>query len=254
MSTSQTILIAAACLAGVCAVIAILIRVGSLRVREGDEARGLAILCGGLRWFGGRWGLRCVPAGLSKGGFEGKFIYWPWHGKCGPGLNLSDIWRTDLHERHAREIADCIVDYRRRHPDAPVHVLGCSAGGQVALRAIELLPDSVSVTSATLLSAAVSPRRDVTGVLARLDGPLINSCSRLDFAILGLGTLVVGTGDRIRSASAGMVGLRSDDPRVVNVPWRPGMIFTGRMGGHNTCMAPAYIARHLTPLMGIPSA
>jgi pimeloyl-ACP methyl ester carboxylesterase len=251
MTTWQIILIVAASLAAVCAVTAVLIRIGSLRVREGDEARGLAILCGGLRWFGGRWGLRCVPVGLSKGGFEGKCIYWPWHGRCGPGLNLSDIWNTDQHERHAREIADYIVQYKQQHPAAPVYVLGCSAGGQVALRAIELLPDGVSVTAATLLSAAVSPRRDVTGVLAHLDGPLINSCSLLDFAILGLGTRIVGTGDRKRSASAGMVGLRSRDPRVVNVSWRPSMIFTGRMGGHNSCMAPAYIARYLTPLMGI---
>lgn len=251
MTTWQTILIVAACLAAVCAVIAVLIRVGSLRVREGDEARGLAILCGGLRWFGGRWGLRCVPTGLRKGGFEGKYIYWPWHGRCGPGLNLSDIWNTDLHERHAREIADYIADYKRRHPAAPVYVLGCSAGGQVALRAIELLPDGLSVDAAALLSPAVSPRRDVTGVLAHIDGMLVNSCSRLDFAILGLGTLVVGTGDRKRSASAGMVGLRTDDERVVNLFWRPSMVFTGRMGGHNSCMAPAFIARYVAPLMGI---
>jgi len=247
------VLVLGGCVAAAAAV-AVAIRAGVRPDAGGEESAGLAVFCGGLRWFGGRWGLRCVPAGLRKAGFAGRFIYWPWHGRwTGPVLTSPALWDVALHERHSEEIAACIADFRTRHPEAPVYVLGCSAGGQVALRALERLPRGVRATSAALLSAAVDGRRDLSAVLAHLDGPLVNSCSILDALVLGLGTLVFGTGDRKHALSAGMVGLKATDDRIVNIPWRPRMFLSGRLGGHSSCTPPKYIARWIAPAMGIGS-
>ena len=68
-------------------------------------------------------------------------------------------------ERHnrtqARVVAGVITDYQRNFPGQPVHLIGHSAGAGMALFALEQLPAGHSVTSVTLMAAAVSRKFDV---------------------------------------------------------------------------------------------
>ena len=221
----------------------------------GDPRRGVAILAGGLRFFGFRWGLRSVPAGLRKAGFGGKFMYWPWHSGLDGWLILPALLDRNRTERRATRLSSFIERRYRSDPSRPIYLFGVSAGGYVVLRAIELLPDDVRVQSAALLSSAVAPRHDLTAALSHVQGRLINSYSVLDFVILGAGTAVFGTPQGKHTFAAGMVGLRRPtDPKVLQLAWRPWMILTGRLGGHSSCSPPSYLARYIMPVMGIGKA
>ncbi len=240
-------------LVGLIAAASVVARLGAVRaIPPGDEAEGLAVFCGGLRWFGGRWGLRSVPAGLSKAGFRGRVEYWQWHEAWRGWLVLPALANRPLIEREAKKAAEYIEAYRHRHPESPVYVLGCSAGGFVALRCLELLAGGVKVQSAALLSPAFDPGRDLAPALSHMEGKLIISSSRLDWIILGLGTLALGAADGKRCCAVGMVGPSDTHAgRVLALRWRAKMFLSGRLGGHASATPPAFLTRYIAPEMGI---
>ncbi|MFP4105680.1 MAG: alpha/beta fold hydrolase [Phycisphaerae bacterium] len=230
-------------------VVALIPRMGVRAPSPGDPAEGVAIFCGGLRWFGLRWGLRSVPEGLRKAGFRGRVIYWPWH-EGWRLWNTPVLWDAALHERQTRRIAAYINAFRQKYPDSPVHLLGCSAGGWIAAKAVERLPEELRIQSLTLLSAAVDPQRDLSNVLSHLDGVLLNCSSYCDFIILGAGTILFGTGDRRHTASCGLMGFAgpsAQDSRVEELRWSPRMVLSGRYGGHASATPPGFIARYVAP-------
>ncbi len=227
-------------------------RVRTDRDRGGQTRQGLAIMAGGLRWFGVRWGARTIPAGLRQSGFEGRFVFWPWHSGIEGLLAIPALVNAGRAELRAARLAGFITRRYRKLPDRPIYLFGISAGGFIVLRAIELLPPDVHIHSAALLSAAIDPNRDLEPALSHIDHILTDSYSMLDFVILGFGTAIFGTADRKHTPSAGMVGLRHNgESKIVDVPWRPEMILTGRLGGHTSCSPPAYLSRYILPLMGI---
>lgn len=219
---------------------------------RGEFAAGLAIFCGGIRFFGVPYGLRSVPTGLAEAGFAGRVLYWPWHERwSGPGPALPALWDTALHARHAKAIAQAFLTHADTYPNSPRFLLACSAGGGVALRVLETLAGKLLLDATALLSVAVNPRCDLVSALpaTRI---LLNYHSILDVFLLGVGTLLFGTADRRRCCSAGMVGLRgATTPNVRNMPFRLNMIPSGRLGGHHTAIKRNFIRHHVAPAMGI---
>ncbi len=236
----------------VIAIFALAPRLRLQRDAGGDRSKGLVVFVGGLRWLGVRWGLRSIPAGLRKANFAGKVIYWTWHEPVFRLFCLSVYCNRRKIEAEAQRLALLLADERRQNPHCPLYVMGCSAGGYITLRALELLPDGVKVDSAALLSPAVDPERDLSPALAHVSGGLVNSSSPLDWIILGLGTWIFRTPDGTRSASAGMVGFAGQDGHgAIEIRWHPRMILSGRLGGHASCSPPAYITKYIAPAMGI---
>jgi pimeloyl-ACP methyl ester carboxylesterase len=218
----------------------------------GDPDKGLVIFVESIRWLSIPWGRRSCLAGLRKAGYRGEFRYWWWHGFWRAWLVLPAIMDHAMLERQARRLADCIVEEQRAKPDKPIRLMGYSCGGYVATRALELLPGDIQVESVALLAAAISPWRDLRPACNHVRGPLIISSCWLDAVILGLGTLLFGTGDRVHTVSQGMVGHHGSKGRnVVELHWRPGMIHTGNVGGHFAAAATNYIAQLVAPMMGI---
>ena len=169
-------------------------------------------------------------------------------------LALPVIMDSRLLERESRRLADHIVNERREHPAAPIYLIGCSCGCHVALRAVELLPEGVQVESVGLLAAAVSPQRDLSLALSHIRGRLVSASSMMDFVILGAGTTLFGTGDRVHTPSAGMIGLKhpsASDAKVVQVRWRPAMVAHGWLGDHFTAGAAGLISNYVAPAMGM---
>ena len=218
----------------------------------GNDEKGLVIFAESIRWLGVRWGAAAVAAGLRDAGFEGRFLYWPWHTWWQGTLVLPAILARGMLEREARKLAGFIAARRREHPRRPIYLIGYSCGAFVAIRALELLDEDVQVDSAAMLAGAFDPRRDLSGACARVTGPVVVTSSLADWLILGLGTLVFGTGDRRHRLSAGMVGLsRQDDAKIVEIRWRPHMIRSGHWGSHFSASARGFIARHVATAMGI---
>jgi len=220
----------------------------------GDGREGLVVFVESIRWLGVRWGLRTAARGLRRAGFRGRLLYWRWHASWRGWLVVPAIADRAMLERQARRLAGFLTRRKRRRPDRPLYVVGYSCGAFVALRALELLPGDVRMDAAALLAGAFAPTRDVRPACDRLAGPLVVCSSLLDCWTVGLGTLLVGTGDRRHCLSAGCVGLRGPaarDERVVQVRWRPAMLRLGHVGGHFSAANAGFVRDHVAPAMGI---
>jgi pimeloyl-ACP methyl ester carboxylesterase len=190
--------------------------------------------------------------GLRKAGYGGEFEYWKWHSTWRGWVVLPVIMAPALLEREARRLAVYVAAQRLANPSRPIHLMGCSCGTFVVLRALEMLPKDVNVQATALLAGAFDPRRELAKSLEHVAGPVVVTSSLGDWVILGLGTLIFGTADRRHSVSAGMVGLPgSSSGRVIQIKWRPSMLACGHMGTH--FISSEFIARFVAPAMGITS-
>ena len=89
----------------------------------------------------------------------------------------------------------------------PVSLVGKSGGAWIVVRALEGLPAG-SVESVVLLAAAVSPGHDLSRALRAVAREMVVFWSPLDLIVLGAGTWLFGTADRVRTRGAGLVGFR----------------------------------------------
>jgi len=213
----------------------------------GDLSQGLVIFAESLRWASVPWGKASCAAGLRRAGFAGEFRYWKWHESWRAWLILPVIAAKKMLKRRAQELADFIIQTRQEDPDRPIHLIGYSCGGYVAVRALELLPADVQVDSLTLLAAAFSPWRDLRPASKAVAGEIIVSSSAVD-VIVGFGTIITGTADRKHSPSIGMLGYRGPAcDKIVHLRWRPSMITLGHYGSHFSAAAEKYIASKIAP-------
>ena len=168
-------------------------------------------------------------------------------------------------ERHnrnqARVVADVIIDYQRNFPGQAVHLIGHSAGAGMALFVLEQLPENHRVTSVTLMAATVSRTFDVTGLLSRTRFGIWNFYSPLDFASVGLGTMLFGTMDRRHTVSAGALGFQiADDrqavegdkpdagPRLHQIKFRLNMMKAWNFGGHFGPTNAVFVQENVAPI------
>jgi len=226
----------------------------ALRVRRasrGDPARGVVIFVEPLRWLGVRWGRCETEAGLRRGGFRGEFRFWDWDPTWRAMLVLPTIAAESFQAGEAQRLADHITTLRKGSGDRPIHLLGYSCGGYISARALELLPADIRVDSCTLLAAAFSPWRDLNPAASRVSGNLVVSSSPFD-VVVGLGTLIVGTADRVFSPSIGTLGYRGPHcDKLEQVRWRPGFTRLGYWGGHMSATAERFIAECIVPAAGM---
>jgi hypothetical protein len=228
-----------------------------LSTGPGPGVRGLVLvadgvggldLCGtGLRYVIGALRLpylvRVVPWGHGLG---------RWH------ADLTNAANRDL---RAREVADEARTFRRGHPEAAVFLVGKSGGTGVVVKALEHLTDD-AVEAAVLLSPALSPSYDLSRALRAVRRELVVFWSPYDVIVLGAGTRIFGTIDRIRTVSAGLVGFRPPSPdgdagrraqyrKLRQVRWRPRMAATGYLGGHVGPDNPAFLRKYVVPLLRV---
>ena len=161
-------------------------------------------------------------------------------------------WHRDLTnvanlQAQARSMADEVVAWRRG-PGSPVFLVGKSGGTGVVVRALEALPKD-AVEAAVLLAPAISPGYDLSRALEAVRREMVVFWSPLDVFVLGVGTRVFGTIDRVRTVSAGLVGFQGDRAKLRQVKWRPSMASSGYFGGHVGPDSPAFLRRYVVPLL-----
>ena len=169
-------------------------------------------------------------------------------------------------ERHnrtqARVVAEVITDYRRNFPGQPVHLIGHSAGAGMALFALEQLPAGHSVTTVTLMAAAVSRKFDIVRLLDRTRIGIWNFYSPLDLPAVGLGTMLFGTMDRRHGVSAGALGFKLANEstqsaensavarlKLHQIRFRPNMMKCWNFGGHFGSTNAAFVRQHIAPIL-----
>jgi pimeloyl-ACP methyl ester carboxylesterase len=224
-----------------------------------DGARGLVLVAdgvGGLDLCG--TALRYVMGSLGAP-YIVKVVPWG-HGFGRWHADLTNAANRDL---KAAEIAQEAAGFRDRVANGSVALVGKSGGTGVVVRALEKLPDK-SVDVAVLISPAVSPRYNLAHALRAVRREMVVFWSPIDFFVLGAGTRIFGTIDRVKSVSAGLVGFRPPESlgdseraqyaKLRQVRWHPSMASTGYLGGHVGPDSPAFLRKYVVPLLRVTEA
>jgi pimeloyl-ACP methyl ester carboxylesterase len=200
-----------------------------------------------------------IARGLAQGGVPSAIEIYDWTFAYGASwlVNLADESRN----RHrAAEVARRIVAYQKCYPGKPVHLIGHSGGGGVAVFALEALPPDRPVTSALLLAPALSPDYDLRRALRRTKCGLWNFYSSQDFGFLKVGTTIFGTIDREHGSAAGAVGFHEPTglgdegaklyrTRLHQVRYSERMARSGNSGGHTGWASRQFVREWLAPLL-----
>jgi hypothetical protein len=224
--------------------------------------RGLVLVAdgvGGLDLCG--TALRYV---LGAEGLPYAIRVFPWgHGF---GRWYADLTRVSNRDAKAALLADAVKRFRTAQPDAPVFLVAKSGGSGVVVKALEQLKAG-SVERVVLLAPALSPGYDLAAALRAVGREIVVFWSPLDVVVLGAGTRVFGTADRVKTVAAGMVGFRpptlgngaSADgaagyARLRQVRWDLRMAASGYLGGHVGPDSPIFLRKYVVPLLRLGPA
>ncbi len=197
---------------------------------------------------------------LAAEGFSYAFENLRWgHGLGRWYKDLTDVGNRD---RMARLATETVAMFAAQHPSAPIFLVGKSGGTGVIVRALEQLPPQ-TVESVVLLAPALSPTYDLSQALQAVRGDVFVFWSPLDVIVLGAGTQIFGTIDRVKSASAGLVRFQAPKEstgdarhaykRLRHVGWRPSMAAAGHFGGHLGTDSPRFLRKYVAPLLRSPT-
>lgn len=195
-----------------------------------------------------------VVFGLVDAGVPGAIEIDDWTSGH-PALGLWHLWDRRRHQREARRIAERIVEQYRQHPEAPIHLIGHSGGGAMVVLVLAALPETVRVTTATLLNAAVSRSHDLTQALTRLERGLWNFSAVGDWFFVTLGTLVCRSLDGVHTVCAGAWGFTSPDQSsgswsgLHERPWSWRDAGRGHGGGHFGCTNRLFVGECVAPIL-----
>jgi pimeloyl-ACP methyl ester carboxylesterase len=228
------------------------------RYGERPSAQGLVLVADGV----GGLDLCGTALRYVLGAARAPYVIdlFPWgHGFGRWYADLTDVANRDS---QAGLIAETVRRFRAAQPEDPVFLVAKSGGAGVVVRALEQLDDE-TVECVVLLAPALSPGYDLTRALRAVRRELVVFWSPLDMVVLGAGTRVFGTIDRVQSVGAGMVGFdvprddeRESDPertrqytKLRQVRWRPQMVSAGYFGGHVGPDSPRFLRKYVVPLL-----
>lgn len=189
-----------------------------------------------------------IAKGLIDGGVKSAVEVYDWT----TGWALLGIYHLRAKKRHRREakvIAERIVNYQQEYPGRPVHLIGYSGGGGVALYAIEALPPGVLVNSAVLLAPAVSSQYDLTAALKHTSSGIVNFYSPFDVVFLGFITGLFGNIDGRHGISSGCSGFRATHSKLSQRKFERSMLRQFHYGGHFGWLNRVFAAEQIAPLV-----
>ncbi|MCH8805512.1 MAG: hypothetical protein IH986_05435 [Planctomycetes bacterium] len=216
-------------------------------------SRGHVWMLSGIE--GASWPLQWAYRGLRDGGVDAAIRTFAWQM---PFVSLANVVMHARNRRQAAELARGITAYRAQYPSAPVDLIGYSGGGGIAIMAAEALSGDVAVRNIILAQPAISRDYDLTEALHHVEGHVVNFHSRLDWFILGLGTLVLGTMDRRHSIAAGKGGFDLEQAvpeanlraKVEQRPWdRTALRGAGHFGNHLSILRRKWNQQYVAPYL-----
>lgn len=208
---------------------------------------------GVTNWAGG------VREGLRRAGYDGAGEMFRW--ETGLGVWSDQTASNEYKRDKAGQLAQRIVTFHQQYPNAPINLIGLSAGTVIAVFALEELPPEVMVDNVILLSGSLSASHDLTRALQRVRGKMYVTTSDRD-PVLGALLPFAGTADRDSGTSEtiGVEGPRwppgaSAETRQryasqLNViPWKEEFARYGNYGGHTDTVSTAFVERYVAPLV-----
>lgn len=219
--------------------------------------RGYTVILPGIE------GTSFLNAGIAKGLVNGR---WPgavevYDWTAGSILLFPvNLRALDRNKHEAGKVAAKIVKYQDRYPNRPVHIIGHSGGGGIAVLTLEALSADHAITSAILLAPAISPDYDLRHAMRRTQQGIWNFYSHYDVGFLRAGTMFLGTIDGQHTSAAGAVGfqmppgLDGDDRRLYADKLRQQgysrkMADSGHTGSHTGWAGRQFVAEWLCPIM-----
>ena len=155
-----------------------------------------------------------IRHGLLDSGVSRAVVVQPW-GKRIPLANvvLNQVDFVGVRV-DASAIANGIIDYQKAYPGRPVHIVGHSGGGALAVFVAESLAskNAQPIDGLVLLSASISSGYDLTKALGMCRTGILNCYNPSDVALLGVGTAILGNLDGGHGPSAGRSGFYPPDP------------------------------------------
>lgn len=200
-----------------------------------------------------------IAKGLIDGGWPGAVEVYDWTAGS-VFLFPVNLRALERNKHEAAKVAEKILAYQQKYPDRPVHIIGHSGGGGIAVLALEALPFGREITSALLLAPAISPSYDLRKAMRRTEHGIWNFYSRHDVGFLKAGTTVMGTIDGQHTSAAGAVGfqmpwgLDEEDRRLYagrlrQQAYSRKMADSGHSGGHTGWANRHFVAEWLCPIM-----
>jgi pimeloyl-ACP methyl ester carboxylesterase len=207
-----------------------------LKPSSAQEERGLVWMFPGL--VGVPWELGPAYRGLRDAGLNKVVRFFQWDIPA-PDF-ISHLTRYEDNAEQAKDVAAAIAKYRRRYPQQPIDLVGYSAGGFMALKVAEALPEDVRVRNVILAQPGTSPTYDLSAALWRIEGELVVFYTPSDTLLGGVFTTLFGTLDREFVESAGKNGfdletaapIEAQRARVTQVPWSEEWAKYGHPGDH----------------------
>lgn len=227
---------------------------------------------------------RRLADGIAEGGDDGfveevEIFNW-----VGDRRGLPAVFGIEENKRQARLLAEHLLQLKREQPDRPVLITAHSGGTAIVAWALELLPElaagegewddvedgqggeepanvpplpeGLKVDGVVLLASGLSGGFDLSPALANVKGQVFHLSSDADNFILGAGTMIFGTLDRVRGLAAGKTGFllptgldalayANFAEIAYDLAWRD----LGHFGDHEGMMTRAFAKTVVIPLL-----
>ncbi|HEX4792762.1 MAG TPA: hypothetical protein VH370_03165 [Humisphaera sp.] len=191
--------------------------------------------------------------GLSDGHVAGHVELYDW---TRPNWWLWALRAYEHNRAESRMIADRITARVRDDPQANIILTAWSGGCQVAIWALEDLPEDIRVQSVVMVAPSMRPNYDMSRALSHVRGSLFAVTSPGDWFILGGGTLVFGVSDGSRTAGAGMIGFEIPQgsseveyKKLVQLAYAAKWLQYGDLGGHAGAVSARFARDVVVPLL-----
>ncbi|RJP33683.1 MAG: hypothetical protein C4547_11970 [Phycisphaerales bacterium] len=206
---------------------------------------------------GAMFGPLLVRRALRTAGFSACTVIFDWH-RSFRGDIFSDLMMLRRNRLQALRAVRRIREIRRNFPQTRIHLIGFSGGAGVAAFTAEKLPACGLVDTLILFAPALSPRYNLSAALRHVRRCYAGISAR-DTVLLGLGTGIFGTIDRVRGPAAGQtgflkpVGATGDDEaayaKLRQLRWSPEFRRDRHHGGHTAWAGQTFLQRNLPALL-----
>ncbi len=180
----------------------------------------------------------------------------------GYGRMLADHVDHCNHLEEGQRLAAFVAAAQQSCPARAVYLVGHSSGAAVVLAAAEAAPPG-SLERIVLLAPAVSHNYDLRPALRSCRQGIDVFVSRRDVGALAIGTGIIGTADRRRTAAAGRIGFTpiltcpGDERLYAQLrahPWDCSVEWTGNRGSHYGTLGQGFMRAYVLPLLSRSSS
>ena len=166
----------------------------------------------------------------------------------GANAGLNSLLNYPRARQQALLLASELQEYASANPNDRLVLLCHSAGAGVTAWALEAMPPDVRISTWVMLAPALSPSYDLTSALGRVAKAYVFS-SELDSIVLGTGTRLLGTIDRVQSDAAGRIGFTRAYPNLDELKYDKSWMAFNNDGDHIGPMMPGFARGVIAPLI-----